>query len=82
MTNKTTVRFLLNGCDIQLVAEAPEDITLKELLAQCDRINPLWCACGICSLEAANLIDAPTEVYITRDDVVATADANCTILEA
>ena len=74
------VRFVLNGCDIQLVAEAPEDITLRELLAQCDRINPLWCACGICSLEAANMTSAKTDVHITKDNVVAEADANCTII--
>lgn len=44
-----TVKFLLNGCDISFVAEAPEDITLKQLLALCDRIKPDWCACGIYS---------------------------------
>lgn len=45
------MRFLLNGCDISLVAEAPEDITLKQLLKQCDKIKPDWCACGIRSLK-------------------------------
>lgn len=41
------VKFVLDGCDISFVAEAPEDITLKQLLKQCDRIKPDWCACGI-----------------------------------
>lgn len=39
--------FVLNGCDIQLLAKAPSDITLEQLLKQCDRIKPDWCACGI-----------------------------------
>ena len=26
------MKFLLNGCDISFYAEAPEDITLKQLL--------------------------------------------------
>lgn len=41
------VKFVLDGCDISFVAEAPEDITLKQLLTQCSRIKPDWCACGI-----------------------------------
>lgn len=43
------IKFILNGCDIAFVAEAPEDITLKQLLKQCDKIEPNYCACGICS---------------------------------
>lgn len=46
-----TIKFVLNGCDISFIAEAPEDITLKQLLTQCDKITPHWCACGICSYE-------------------------------
>ena len=45
------MKFILNGCDISFIAEAPEDITLKQLLKQCDKIKPDWCACGICSYE-------------------------------
>lgn len=26
------IKFILDGCDISFVAEAPEDITLKQLL--------------------------------------------------
>lgn len=44
------MKFVLNGCDISFIAEAPEDITLKQLIKQCDKIVPDWCACGICSL--------------------------------
>lgn len=32
------LRFWLDGCDISFIASAPEDITLKQLLKQCDRI--------------------------------------------
>ena len=48
------MKFILNGCDISFVAEAPDDITLKQLIKQCDKIKPDWCACGICSLEYVN----------------------------
>ena len=60
------MKFLLNGCDISFYAEAPEDITLKQLLQQCDRIVPDWCACGICSSDHE---DKQTEIYITYDNV-------------
>ena len=43
------MKFILNGCDISFIAEAPEDITLKQLINQCDKLAPHWCACGICS---------------------------------
>lgn len=44
------IKFMLAGCDISFVAEAPEDITLKQLLNQCDKIIPDYCNCGINSL--------------------------------
>lgn len=45
------IKFILDGCDISFTAEAPEDITLSQLLKQCDRIEPDWCACGIRSFD-------------------------------
>lgn len=48
------IKFVLNGCDILFIAEAPKDITLEQLLKQCDKIKPDWCACGICSLDCVN----------------------------
>lgn len=60
------MKFLLNGCDISFYAEAPEDITLKQLLQQCDRIVPDWCACGI---RSSNHKDCDTEIYITYDNI-------------
>lgn len=72
------VQFILNGCDISFYAEAPEDMTLKQLLKQCDRIKPDWCACGICSADFKN---EQLELEITYDDVVKVdPDAPCTIL--
>ena len=41
------IKFKLDGCDISFNAIAPEDITLKQLLKQADKIKPSWCACGI-----------------------------------
>ena len=77
------MKFVLNGCDISFVAEAPEDITLKQLLKQCDRIIPDWCACGICTLEADKLApDTKPEIIIEYNDVYKVSDdVSCRILE-
>lgn len=64
MENK--VKFLLNGCDISFTAIAPKDITLEQLLKQCDKIKPDWCACGICSYDF-NEEDA--EIIIDYDSI-------------
>lgn len=64
------MKFVLNGCDISFTAEAPEDITLKQLLKQCDKIKPDYCACGICSYEAAGYTNADkVEIIIGYDDI-------------
>lgn len=39
-SRESLMKFKLDGCDIGFVAEAPGDITLKQLLKQCDRIIP------------------------------------------
>ena len=76
------MKFILNGCDISFIAEAPEDITLKQLLKQCDKIKPHWCACGICSLEAAEYSEeAEPEIIIGYDSIKkANKDVSCTII--
>jgi hypothetical protein len=63
------IKFILNGCDISFVAEAPEDITLKQLLKQCDKIKPDWCACGICSADKVYNSDVDTEIKIGYDSI-------------
>lgn len=75
------MKFVLNGCDISFIAEAPADITLEQLIKQCDRIHPLWCACGICSLHEANFSeDIEPEIIIGYDDIrKANEDVSCTI---
>lgn len=82
MSNAKTIQFMLDGCDICFVAEAPEDITLKQLLKQCDRIEPHWCACGIRSAEKVSWIkDADAEIIIDYDSIKKTReDVNCDIL--
>lgn len=67
------IKFWLNGCDIAFIAEAPEDITLKQLLKQCDRIRPEWCACGICSLGKDD--DRPAQIAIDYDGIRKVDDA-------
>jgi hypothetical protein len=72
------IKFVLDGCDISFVAEAPEDITLKQLLTQTDKIFPDWCACGICSIDrsggfsdtdAAELVIDYESIKKVNDDV-------------
>ena len=76
------LKFWLDGCDISFVAEAPEDITLKELLALCDRIEPDYCACGIKSYIKHSRFDNATELLFTKDSVTKTVDfVACTIHE-
>lgn len=73
------IKFLLNGCDISFIAEAPEDITLKQLLKQCDKIKPDWCACGIRSCPDEQL---PVEISIDYDSIKKLEDdVSCTIME-
>lgn len=64
------MKFVLNGCDISFLAEAPEDITLKQLIEQCDKIKPDYCACGICSYEYAGFDkDDEPEIIIDYSSV-------------
>ena len=65
-TEAKRIKFMLDGCDISFVAEAPEDITLKQLLKQCDRIVPDYCACGIRSLTKT---EEKVEISIDYDDI-------------
>lgn len=74
------IRFMLDGCDISFIAEAPADITLEQLLKQCDRIKPLWCACGIRSLDGGEK-NLSTEIFIDYDSIESVEDANCVIEE-
>ena len=76
------MRFKLNGCDISFYAEAPEDITLKQLLKQCDKIKPDWCACGIRSANEIEDKNWEPEIRITYDSVEKVdEDAPCTIVD-
>lgn len=83
------IKFVLNGCDISFIAEAPKDITLEQLLKQCDRIEPHWCACGIQSIEEneKDLCEeyrgqATVDIIIDYDDIKKVDGANCNIKEA
>ena len=72
------IKFKLDGCDISFVAQAPKDITLEQLLRQCNRIIPYYCACGINS----NSVDEndKVELDIDYDDVrKLSEDVSCTI---
>lgn len=77
------MKFVLNGCDISFIAEAPEDITLKQLLKQCDKIKPDYCACGICSLQYLKISESINpEIIIGYDSIKKSNDGvGCTIKE-
>lgn len=62
------IKFLLAGCDISFVAEAPADMTVKQLLKQASKIKPDWCDCGIHYL-VDTLKNFPVEVSFDYDDV-------------
>lgn len=77
-----TIKFVLNGCDISFTAEAPEDITLKQLLEQTDKIFPDWCACGICSEERYGYTIEKPEIIIGYDSIKKySRDVSCRIVE-
>ena len=78
-----TIKFLLNGCDINFIVEAPADITLEQLLKQCDKIIPDYCVCGICSLDTAGYDkNIKTEVQIGYNFVKkVSTDASFTLKE-
>lgn len=71
MTNK--IKFILNGCDISFIAEAPEDMTVKQLIEQASRIQPDWCACGICKAEDDDKVEISFDYNNVKkvDDLVA-----------
>ena len=77
------MKFILDGCDISFVAEAPEDITLKQLLKQCDKIKPDWCACGVRSYESVyGSMKLDTDIFIGYDDIKkANDDVACKLVE-
>ena len=75
------MKFMLDGCDISFIEEAPEDITLKQLLEQCDKIRPHWCACGVRSLHEDEM-NIDTEIVIGYDSIRKTSDdVSCEIVE-
>jgi len=74
------IKFILDGCDISFVAEAPEDITLSQLLKQCDRIEPDWCACGLRSFDE-NKDYSSIDLIFDYDDVKKTdSHVSCRIM--
>lgn len=73
------IKFILNGCDIYFYATAPKDITLEQLLKQCDKIKPSYCACGI---KSSDFDDEDVEIIINYDSIKkANEDVSCRIVE-
>ena len=71
------LKFKLDGCDIRFYATAPEDMTLKQLLEQCDRVKPDWCACGI---HSEDFEDQYVDIIFDYNDVkAANKNVTCSI---
>ena len=62
------MKFMLDGCDISFVAEAPNDITLEQLLKQTAKIKPDWCACGPRYLDESEQ-NLPVEIVIGYSEI-------------
>lgn len=75
------IKFWLDGCDINFLAIAPADITLEQLLEQCDKIIPDYCACGIKSATEENGLNWQADLLIGYDSIEKLQDCSCTIKE-
>lgn len=74
------IKFVLAGCDISFYAIAPADITLEQLLKQCDKIKPDWCDCGI---HSEDFEDKYVEIIIDYNSIKkANEDVSCEIKES
>lgn len=88
MRKSKNMKFILNGCNIWFIAEAPEYITLKQLIKQCDKIKPDYCACGLESFEkfqnelTGDYERGETDIFIGYDSISKTNDdVACTIIK-
>ena len=67
----TPTNFVFIAHDNYLKIVAPADITLKQLLKQCDRIKNPWCACG---LKSDFIPEAPVDIIIMYDSITKVAE--------
>lgn len=82
MSNKSRyIKFWLDGCDINFLAIAPADITLEQLLKQCDKIKPDYCACGIKSATEEYGKNWQADLLIEYDGIAKMQECSCTIKE-
>lgn len=73
----TPTKFILGGYNIYIKCVAPADITLKQLLKQCDRIKPAWYGCGI---KSDIMPKAPVDIVIMYDSITKVSEhAPCTL---
>ena len=74
---KEKIKFILDGCDIYFTAIAPKDITLEQLLKQCDKIIPDYCACGIRTAKENYEINKEPEIIIDYNSIKKANDGVC-----
>ena len=67
----TPTKFIIEGHDTFLKGIAPADITLKQLLKQCDRIKPGRYGCA---LQSDFIPEAPIDIIIMYDSITKVAE--------
>ena len=76
--DNTPTKFIIEGRDTYLKGIAPADITLKQLLKQCDRIKP---SRYTCVLKSDFMPEVPVDIIIMYDSITKVAEhAPCTII--
>ena len=77
-SDNTPTKFIIEGHNTFVKGIAPADITLKQLLKQCDRIKLAWHDYGI---KSDFMPEAPVDIIIMYDSISKVSeDVPCTIL--
>ena len=72
---KNTIKFVIKGYNARIIAEAPKDITLEQLLSQMDKVQGIYSAMGIGSYDGCyGGNDYQTEIVFDYDSVIKTVE--------
>ena len=72
---KNTIKFVIKGYNARIIAEAPKDITLEQLLSQMDKVQGIYSAMGIGSYDGCyGGNDYQTEIVFDYDSVIKTIE--------
>ena len=69
--SKNMIKFVIKGYNARIIAEAPKDITLEQLLSQMDKVQGIYSAMGIGSYDGCyGGNDYQTEIVFDYDSVI------------